>query len=252
MEEPKSRRHIMAAASDIRARFAAAQQAEETSPAKATEASQPTLPGLRKGLAPRKWQASPKQIELIRTMLSERFEQEEAEARSAAFDWETMDRGQFSKIFNWLKTRPRRKMPVVVTEPVSDETSDTVELIEGTFTIDFGAEGHVTLKVKRQPQHLDFKPGELLLSYLTGPDNDNDYTRFGHLDARSGQVRIWKKHQGNAVLAEAVKVLVGDPKAAAQAYARQSGNCARCGRTLTVPASLNAGLGPDCAQAVNW
>ena len=34
----------------------------------------------------------------------------------------------------------------------------------------------------------------------------------------------------------------------AEAYAIGSGKCACCGRTLTVPASVHRGLGPDCAK----
>jgi len=33
----------------------------------------------------------------------------------------------------------------------------------------------------------------------------------------------------------------------AEAHALSSGNCLACLRTLTVPASIHRGLGPDCA-----
>ncbi len=67
---------------------------------------------------------------------------------------------------------------------------------------------------------------------------------FGHFAGQN--VRIWKRYKDDGVLAQAVKVLVADPKAAALAYARISGNCSVCGRTLTVPESIDRGIGPIC------
>lgn len=46
------------------------------------------------------------------------------------------------------------------------------------------------------------------------------------------------------VLAEAT----ADPVAAAQAYGRDTGNCACCGRTLTDPVSIWAAIGPVCLE----
>jgi len=88
-------------------------------------------------------------------------------------------------------------------------------------------------------------PGRQIVAYLSGSDNESSYTSFAHIDAE-GHVRVWKKHSSNASLAEAVKVLVGDPQAAAMAYALQSGNCYVCGRTLTTPESLTRGCGSIC------
>lgn len=43
-------------------------------------------------------------------------------------------------------------------------------------------------------------------------------------------------------------LLSGDFKKYGMAYALESNHCYRCGKLLTVPASINAGLGPDCAS----
>jgi Family of unknown function (DUF6011) len=122
---------------------------------------------------------------------------------------------------------------------------------EGRYTIVFEDESYKTLKVTRQAENDDFMAGKQLVSYLSGSDNTSDYTNFAHVDA-TGTVKVWKKHQDNSVLREAVKVLLGDPKACATAYAQASSKCMRCGRDLTVPASQNAGLGPECAKKVQW
>lgn len=121
---------------------------------------------------------------------------------------------------------------------------------DGTYTIIWDNH-YKTIKVRTQDQFADFMPGKPVLGYLAGADNDRDFTSFAHVDER-GQVRIWKKHQHNENLREAVKVLLGDPKAASQAYARESGCCGVCGRTLTTPESIEAGIGPECRKKVGW
>jgi hypothetical protein len=117
---------------------------------------------------------------------------------------------------------------------------------DGRYTVEWENE-YKTVRVTHQSKEADFMPGRALLSFLSGPNNDRDYTRFAHVD-ETGSVHIWKKHQANETLREVVKVLLGDPKAASQAYARESGCCGICGRTLTTPESLEAGIGPVCAE----
>ena len=121
---------------------------------------------------------------------------------------------------------------------------------EGRFTVQFENGDYKTIRVRRQDEDATFMPGRLVLSYLSGSDNDSDYTSFAHVD-EGGNTRVWKKYRQNSSLIEALKVLVGSPTAAREAYAEQSGCCSRCGRTLTVPTSLHAGLGPECAKKVD-
>lgn len=121
---------------------------------------------------------------------------------------------------------------------------------DGRYTIIWG-DHYQTLRVETQDVFATFMPGAVVLKYLSGANNDRDFTGFGHVDER-GEVRVWKKHQANETLREAVKVLLGDPKAASQAYARESGQCGVCNRTLTTPESLAAMIGPECAKRVKW
>ena len=122
---------------------------------------------------------------------------------------------------------------------------------EGRYTVTFPDGSYKTLRVAQQDDDADFMPGRTMLAYLSGSDNDSSYTRFAHVDER-GSLRIWSRHQANTALREAVKVLIGSPQAAAEAYAAHSGNCYVCGRTLTTPESLAAGIGPTCASRVAW
>jgi hypothetical protein len=125
-----------------------------------------------------------------------------------------------------------------------------VAVPDGTYTVEFADGSYRTLRVRIQPEDSDFMPGQQVVGYLRGSNNDHDYTNFAHL--KRGEVYVWKKHRDSTEIIEALRVLVGDPKAAAIAYARQSGRCALCGRTLTVPASIEAGIGPVCAKGAGW
>lgn len=121
---------------------------------------------------------------------------------------------------------------------------------DGRYTVIW--ENHYkTMRVQTQDEFATFMPGKVVLKYLSGSNNDHDYTSFAHVDEH-GNVRVWKKFQDRADLREAVKVLMGDPKAASKAYAAESGQCGRCGRTLTTPESLSAGIGPECASKLGW
>lgn len=135
--------------------------------------------------------------------------------------------------------------------PVAVPRHASFPVPEGRYSVSFADGTHKTLKISRQSSDDEFMPDLLLLAYLSGSNNDGDYTRFGHVDPQ-GNVHVWKRHMVNESLREAVKVLIGSPQAAALAYAEHSGCCARCGRTLTVPASIHAGYGPDCAGKVSW
>lgn len=51
---------------------------------------------------------------------------------------------------------------------------------------------------------------------------------------------------------KAVIETLRDPKAAAVAYGKSFGKCSCCGRQLTDPASIEAGIGPICAGKFGW
>jgi DNA polymerase III epsilon subunit family exonuclease len=121
------------------------------------------------------------------------------------------------------------------------------QLHEGFFTVVHEDESYTTVRIRRQKADADFAPGQLVLSYLSGSDNERDYTQFA-LESHTGPIVVFKKFKQNTRLADVVRVLTKDPKASALAYAMRSGRCSRCGRTLTVPASLHSGMGPDCAE----
>lgn len=95
----------------------------------------------------------------------------------------------------------------------------------------------------------------IFVSVLSGPLNTSDYAYLGQIwedaeklvyevgrksrvgrDAPSQQAALW--------LAKALN----NPALLDQADIYHAGRCGRCGRTLTVPSSIESGIGPECAS----
>ena len=125
------------------------------------------------------------------------------------------------------------------------------KLFEGgnlTFTVHNDVGKHYTFRIR--------KPGPcrpFFLSLMTGSDNETNYTYMGIYNPIMGNVKLTKKSKygeesvplnvarwaiqkvrANKILPDGYKIL-------------HSGNCCRCGRKLTVPTSIEAGIGPSCA-----
>jgi hypothetical protein len=87
------------------------------------------------------------------------------------------------------------------------------------------------------------------VSLLSGPDNENDYSYLGMI------------REGRFELTKASRVTLNTPSVRAfewfwhmvrdgiptELVVRHEGRCGRCGRTLTVPESIDRGIGPECA-----
>lgn len=120
-----------------------------------------------------------------------------------------------------------------------------------TFTIVSGKTGaRFTYKVRAK----EVDGGRTLhfVSVLTGADNENDFTFLGTIfdgrEFRHGH----KSHIGpDAPSAKAFawafsRILGGT--LGTDASIHHEGKCGRCGRKLTVPSSIETGLGPECAE----
>ena len=124
----------------------------------------------------------------------------------------------------------------VVAEPVTKKVSNAIytAVFDGT---------RVTVKITK---HWEAGKTEQVCKYLSGSDNDSDYTGFAFL--RGTTVQMWSRFKDNTRLARAMELILGDPDASGEAYAIESNRCFRCNRTLTVPSSIHRGLGPECAS----
>jgi hypothetical protein len=120
---------------------------------------------------------------------------------------------------------------------------------------------HFTYKVQ-EPQKKDPSRPVWFVKLLTGPDNTGDYTYLG---------MITSSPLGSGVLApirptfNATKATRNPEATSFKAFAytfaalaggtapagveiRHEGRCGRCGRALTVPESIDRGIGPECAE----
>ena len=55
-------------------------------------------------------------------------------------------------------------------------------------------------------------------------------------------------HRGSGALLESIQAIMQEPKAEMLAYGRQTGACSICNRRLDNQTSIDAGIGPICAE----
>ena len=127
---------------------------------------------------------------------------------------------------------------------------------KATFTIQTPEGTHYTFRVDRKKASGSY-PVAYFVSQLTGSDNESDYTYLGKLDPYTGQVIATRATNGReksyafALLNRVLARVWGDDHAAFEQFGFKLlhvGKCGRCGRTLTVPASIESGIGPECAK----
>lgn len=118
---------------------------------------------------------------------------------------------------------------------------------------------HFTYKIKRAKDRTTGEPqlpALWFVSLLNGPDNYSNYqylgvvrpdreayafqlTRKSHATEDAPSVKAFRFFFEHAALRNAI------PEAL---EVRHEGACGRCGRKLTVPASIDRGIGPECAE----
>jgi hypothetical protein len=112
---------------------------------------------------------------------------------------------------------------------------------------------HFTYKASRPKDERDNVNFPTFVSVLTGNDNENDFTFLGTIfpdgnfrhgrnshispDAPSAKGFEWLWRNADHLPADKAELL-------------PTCNCARCGRKLTVPTSIENALGPECAKKV--
>lgn len=102
-------------------------------------------------------------------------------------------------------------------------------------------------------------PEKWFIKYLGGPDNTKDYFYLGEVNLQTGAVRLTSKScvgadsyqykMANRVLQA---IFRGDGSRIIESGwdVHHEGKCCRCGRALTVPESIESGIGPECAKKV--
>lgn len=107
-------------------------------------------------------------------------------------------------------------------------------------------------KAKPTPQY----PGDTwFVGYLMGSNNEEDYAPLGIIKMHEGvpNFRLDRRTKMNFTSGPVVafdwtlKSLIAK-KESFGVEVFHAGRCGRCGRTLTVPESVELGLGPECAE----
>lgn len=120
--------------------------------------------------------------------------------------------------------------------------------LAGNSTITLCSEktgNHYTYKVKKaEDNNLWF------VSLLTGRNNDSDYNYIGIYTKERGftttaKTRLSKGCTPIQAIDYFFKRINSIPN---QLKVFHEGKCCRCGRTLTTPESIAAGIGPECAK----
>lgn len=99
------------------------------------------------------------------------------------------------------------------------------------------------------------EPGAVshFVSVLTGPGNEIDYAYLGHFFQTSGAYVHGRKSSitEDAPSAKAWayfgRKVLDEGRLPEQIEVWHEGRCGRCGRVLTVPESIERGIGPECA-----
>ena len=121
-----------------------------------------------------------------------------------------------------------------------------------TITVRSGSTGsRFTFKV-RTPKKA--KSPIWFVSLLTGSDNENNYEYFGQIRKNGSfdhgrKSRITTDSTGAKAFSWFWNMIQADRSdVLEQAEIWHEGSCGRCGRKLTVPASVLSGFGPECIK----
>ena len=122
-----------------------------------------------------------------------------------------------------------------------------------TFTLSsYTTKAHYTYKVTEVPE----KNSRYFVSLLNGPDNESDYIYLGMIFGDEPDFRTTRASRMDmtSTPARAIKFfcnkVLRDKRAPNELHLefRHEGRCGRCNRKLTVPASIDRGIGPECAS----
>lgn len=122
-------------------------------------------------------------------------------------------------------------------------------LADGTYTLVYDNDQYFTFRVRSLTRGR--LAGKRVVEYLNGPNNELDFQSFAFVNEST--INVWRRFEGGSLVnrAREIERIARNDRAGLEAagllYAERSGRCRNCNRVLTVPASLAAGYGPDCA-----
>jgi len=90
--------------------------------------------------------------------------------------------------------------------------------------------------------------GKRIVELMIGPDNEHSFKAWGFID-EDARIRMWKRFQGSEAYKKHRLLLMGKAQEHVECWL-QAGRCLKCGRVLTNPESIVAGVGPVCGGRV--
>lgn len=147
----------------------------------------------------------------------------------------------------------RRGSVVLVLEGSPVVSKQFVTAGKAVFTVQSVTGRHYTYRVSDNPYRTGVRKS-WFVSLLTGPDNTSDYTYLGMLDESGNywptrKTTLPESSEPVRVLRWALRLVFTGGQVPAGYSLFHAGRCGRCGRQLTTPESVAAGLGPDCLMA---
>jgi hypothetical protein len=137
-------------------------------------------------------------------------------------------------------------------------TQDILCAGKATFTL-CGMDRRWTYRIVKV-ENEDGREPIFFATLLTGSDNDDNYTYLGVYQPQVGWVKLTKasQYKEDSEVVRALRWVVGLVFNGNETEVENKGfrmvwssTCQRCGRTLTVPSSVDNRLGPECAKKVD-
>jgi Family of unknown function (DUF6011) len=170
-------------------------------------------------------------------------------------------------IFAGLDVDPRLDAGAVKDNAAKDDVAGRLTTAEAALRFMRGGRATVTLRSKRTDTWFTYRigvpatvtDGTLFVGILTGSDNTRDYRYLGRIAGATGLFWAGRKApkpgdvSPDAPSAKAFawawkKLLLGELPEQLEVW--HEGFCAKCGRKLTVPESIESGFGPECVNHV--
>lgn len=116
-----------------------------------------------------------------------------------------------------------------------------------------------TYRIKSPPTEEGKAPGSVgwFVAVLTGPDNTHDFQYLGHIYRESRDFQLGRKSRIGPDAPSAIAwqwfygaIVLGTRLLPDKCEVWHEGRCGACNRKLTVPESIELGIGPECAKHI--
>src|SRR5271157_4651961 len=135
------------------------------------------------------------------------------------------------------------------TNPIDVKTYALAGLATVTITSE-RTKAHYTYRITQAKDDAGKKKDLWFVGLLSGSDNEADYTYLGIINGEF-KTTAKSRYKDDSVPVRAFRWLwqhIDAGQMPPKTEVRHEGHCGRCGRKLTVPSSVDAGIGPECVK----